>query len=111
MFQQRFGGESRVVGRVVRVDGQPATIIGVLPEEFRFLPPPGAMSGMSGEAEAFVPNIITPELRARGNGILIVFVVAKLKPAVSVMQARAEMQGIQARQNAQHIENSNAFRQ
>ena len=102
MFQQRFGGDARAVGRAVRVDGQPATIIGVLPEEFRFLPPAGGISGMSGEAEAFTPNIIGPELRSRGNGILILFVVAKLKPGVSVAQARAEMQVIQdriARQN------------
>jgi putative ABC transport system permease protein len=102
MFQQRFGGDVRAVGRAVRVDGQSATIIGILPEEFRFLPPSGAISGMSGEAEAFTPNIIGPELRSRGGGILILFVVAKLKPGVPVAQARAEMQVIQdriARQN------------
>jgi putative ABC transport system permease protein len=102
MFQQRFGGDARAVGRAVRVDGQPATIIGVLPEGFRFLPPAGAISGMSGEAEAFTPNVIGPELRSRGNGILILFVVAKLKLGISVVQAHAEMQVIQdriARQN------------
>ncbi len=57
---------------------------------------------MSGEAEAFSPNIIGPELRSRGNGILILFVVAKLKQGVPLAQARAEMQVIQdriARQN------------
>jgi len=94
MFQQRFGGNSRALGQVVRVDGQQTTIIGVLPQEFRFLLPSGAISGMSGEAEAFTPNIIGPELRSRGNGILILFVVAKLKLGISIAQARAEMQGI-----------------
>jgi putative ABC transport system permease protein len=97
IFQQRFGGDPSAVGRVVPVDGQPSTIIGVLPEGFRFLPPAGGPSGMSGEAEAFTPNILAPELRVRGNGILILFVLAKLKPRVSPTQARAELVGIQQR--------------
>ena len=97
MFQQRFGGDAGVVGRVVQVDGRPMTVVGVLPRDFRFLPPPGTISGMSGEAEAFTPNIIGPELRARGNGILILFVVAKLRPGVSAAQARAEMRIVQDR--------------
>jgi putative ABC transport system permease protein len=96
MFQQRLGGDPGAVGRMVRIDGQPVKVIGVLPEGFRFLPPPGAMGGMSGTAEVFVPNVIGPEVRSRGNGILVVFVVAKLKPEVTLTQARAEMQGIQA---------------
>lgn len=97
MFQQHFGGDPHAVGRVVRVDGRPATIIGVLPEDFRFFPPSGTISGMSGKAEAFTPNVIEPELRLRGDGILVLFVVAKLKPGISLAQARAEMRGIQER--------------
>ena len=97
MFQQSFGGDRRVVGRVVLVDGRPQTVIGVLPEDFRFLVPPDTEGGMSGQAEAFTPNIITPELRARGRSILIMFVVAKLKPGVPIEKARAELQTIQAR--------------
>ena len=97
MFEQRFGGDARVLGRSVLVDGQAETIVGVLPRDFRFLPPPGMAGGMSGEAEAFVPNIISPELQSRGRNLLVMFVVGKLKPGVSVAAARAEIALIQAR--------------
>jgi len=89
MFQQRFGGNPRVIGRVVQVDGRAETIIGVLPKEFRLLFP------TSSEAEVFAPQIITPDLRSRVHGVLVMFVVARLKPGVSVEKARAEIRDIQ----------------
>jgi putative ABC transport system permease protein len=97
MFEQRFGGDPRVLGRVVRVDGRRQSIIGVLPKDFRFLPPSVGAGGMTGEAEVFAPNIISPELRKRGGPNVIMFVVAKLKPGISIEKAHAELQTIQAR--------------
>ena len=97
MFVQRFGSDPRVLGRVVLVDGQRASIIGVLPPDFRFLPPVGMAGAMSGEAEAFIPKIIPPELQTRGHSVMIMLVVAKLKPGVSIDKARAELQTVQAR--------------
>jgi putative ABC transport system permease protein len=104
MFQERFGGDAGVIGRAVRIDGRQATIAGVLSKEFRFLPPRGMDGGMSGEAEAFTPAVIGPEMQARGPRLLIMFVVGKLKTGVPPERARAELQGIQdriARENPQ----------
>jgi putative ABC transport system permease protein len=36
LWRSRFGGDPRVVGRTVRVAGEPATVIGVMPAGFRF---------------------------------------------------------------------------
>ncbi|MEM7585435.1 MAG: ABC transporter permease [Acidobacteriota bacterium] len=36
VWQQRYGGDDDVIGRVVRLNSKPATIIGVLPEGFNF---------------------------------------------------------------------------
>ena len=33
-WQRRFGGDARIVGRTVRVDGEPHAIVGVLPPDF-----------------------------------------------------------------------------
>jgi putative ABC transport system permease protein len=101
MFEQRFAADPRIVGRVVRIDGRANTIVGVLPKDFRFLLPTGGDAGFSGgihaEAEAFAPNVITPELRSRTGGVLVMFVAAKLKPGVSIAAALADLRHIQAR--------------
>ena len=36
MWQQRFGGDPAVLGTVIRVNGEPFTIVGVMPEGFSF---------------------------------------------------------------------------
>ncbi|HWE00179.1 MAG TPA: ABC transporter permease, partial [Bryobacteraceae bacterium] len=95
MFEQRFAADPRVIGRIVRIDGRANTIIGVLPKDFRFLLPTGDEVGMAGgihtEAEAFAPNEITPELRSRSGGVLVMFVAAKLKPGVSTAAALVDL--------------------
>jgi putative ABC transport system permease protein len=101
MFEQRFAADPRVVGRVVRIDGHANTIAGVLPKDFRFLLPTGDDVGLSGgihtEAEVFAPNEITPELRSRTGGILLMFAAAKLKPGISIAAALSDLRHIQAR--------------
>jgi len=39
MWQQRYGGDPSVIGRIIRIDGEPFTIIGVMPAsyDYRFL--------------------------------------------------------------------------
>src|SRR5262249_13710 len=37
LWQQRFGGTAGIVGKRVRVDGDGASIIGVMPDDFEFL--------------------------------------------------------------------------
>src|SRR5215472_4838133 len=36
-WQRHFGSDRSVIGRIIRVDGKPRQIIGVMPPEFRFL--------------------------------------------------------------------------
>ena len=38
-WQRRFGGDSSIVGRAIDLDGSPYTVVGVMPESFRSLPP------------------------------------------------------------------------
>ena len=39
LFERRFGGDATVVGRRIQVNGQPQTVLGVLPADFRLLLP------------------------------------------------------------------------
>jgi hypothetical protein len=42
LFQRRFGGDPAIVGQRVTVNGQPTTVVGVMPESFRLLLPSDA---------------------------------------------------------------------
>jgi putative ABC transport system permease protein len=82
LWRRKFGGDPGVVGRSIAVDSAPCTIIGVLPQNFRFFFGP----------EMWVPLALDRAQVTRDFHYLIP--IARLKPGVSLVQARAEMDGI-----------------
>jgi predicted permease len=89
LWQRDFGGRDDVVGRQVVINGSPYTVIGVMPDAFRFAP------YWSTDAEIWTPLVLGPRVTDRTGRSLRVF--ARLKPHVSVTQAQAEMDTIMAR--------------
>src|SRR5580658_5306514 len=90
-WQNRFGGASDVVGKQIRIEGHPFTIIGVTRRWF---------AGMTtGEPpDITIPVIAYPQL-ADGNNftlesrsILWLSVIGRLKDGVTIDQARAQLQ-------------------
>jgi putative ABC transport system permease protein len=83
-WASRYDRDRGVVGRVVRLNGVPTTIIGVMPPGFSFL--------RDGKAHFYAPlSWNTPQLR----GTARVFpVVARLKPGVTIAQAQADMDAV-----------------
>ncbi len=86
-WKKRFGGDPSVVGRQVLVNGQPFTIVGVVPETFM-----GVYTLV--EFDAYMPfGMIFPEptyremIARRDNHELRV--LGRLKPGVSLAQAQA----------------------
>ena len=96
-WQRRFGGDPSVVGRQVTADGQPATIVGVMPPEFVF--PYKGMVGPTGftrtmDVDAWTTMVMTGPRMVDQSGRFIRNVhylgaVGRLQPGVSVEQARA----------------------
>jgi putative ABC transport system permease protein len=85
IWQTRFGADRDIVGRQLILNGGQATIIGVMPREFDF--PIGA--------QIWAPMAMdSPEMQSRGDHTLDV--IARLKPKVSLNQARADMNAIAA---------------
>ncbi len=89
-WKKRFGGDPSVVGRHVLVNGQPFTIVGVVPEAFT-----GVYALV--EFDAYMPfGMIFPEatfrelIARRENHELRV--LGRLKPGVSLAQAQAGME-------------------
>jgi predicted permease len=92
---RRTGGDSLVLGRTLLVDGQPVTVIGVLPSGFRFAP--------AGDAELWFTTGRSARTRGeRFNHWLNV--VGRLHDDVSVGAARARMTTVMQRLAAVHPE-------
>jgi len=97
---RRFAGETNIIGRTVRLDGQPVTVIGVMPEKFYDRTLWGGIS-------FWRPIAFTAEQRKdRGGNYLKV--VARLKPGVSVAKAQAGMGLLVAQLLREHPENNPA---
>ena len=88
-WRLRFGGDPKIVGRTIQLEGRPYTVIGVAPPEFR---------GLSDKCELWMPFVMAgsaEDLLERGNrGFLV---LARLKPGVSIAGAQTEMDGISKR--------------
>jgi putative ABC transport system permease protein len=83
LWQSRFGGEPRVIGRAISLDGRPTTVIGILPRDFE-------LPNLS-RPDLLVPQALD-EAPQQGSGTgLVVRAFARLRPDVTVEQARAAL--------------------
>jgi putative ABC transport system permease protein len=84
LWRRRFGGAAGVVGRTVTLNGEPATIVGVLPDGFTLLGLP---------ADFVRPASLPAEARTsfRGRSLLS---IARLRPGVSVAAAQQELASV-----------------
>ena len=87
LWRRRFGGDSSVVGRKIILSGTPVTIIGVMRPEFQY---------PTRDVQAWVPAVIDP-LELTREYTQNYRVVARLKPNVTIEQARTELATIAAR--------------
>ncbi len=84
-WQRRFAGDPAVVGRSLTLNGQSVTVVGVLPPTFDF----ASVFTPGNPVDILTPFPLAPETARWGN---TVFGIGRLKPGVSVDQARAELQ-------------------
>jgi putative ABC transport system permease protein len=83
LWQERFGGRLDVIGRTLRLDDQPKTIVGVMAPQFAF--PTRA-------ARLWLPLAVPPLIEpGSDSGHIAMFsAVARLRPGVTAVQAAAE---------------------
>lgn len=89
LWKRRFGSNPRVVGEVVRLNGESHTVVGVMPNSYRL----GLYGPQLWTPLVFPPESILPA--ARGNRSLEV--LARLKSGVSIETAKAEMAALAQR--------------
>jgi putative ABC transport system permease protein len=88
MWHKRFNGDRDVVGKSISLDVEPFEIIGVLPEDFLFLP--------GDQSEVFTAIGANTTL-SENWGASWLNVMGRLNPGVAEDQAQAEMKTIAAR--------------
>src|SRR3984957_643874 len=84
-WRQRYDADPNVIGRQIRVNSVPRTVIGVLPPAFRFL---------SSDARVFLPLASRPEDRLpsrRHSGGNVIQMIARLQPGATRAQAQSEL--------------------
>ncbi|HEV2197568.1 MAG TPA: ABC transporter permease [Candidatus Acidoferrum sp.] len=83
LWRRRFGADPNIVGRALKLDGGPVTVVGVLPASFDF----GTIFAPGTKVDMYEPFPLTTETNRWGNTLAI---VGRLKPSASLGQAQAE---------------------
>jgi putative ABC transport system permease protein len=97
VWRRLYGGDPSVVGRVISVNSQPHTVVGIMPANFKF---PQA-------AELWLP--MAPVLHADNRDARSVAMLARLKDGVTLAQANADLRAVTTRLKEQYGESNSDF--
>ncbi|HEY6271768.1 MAG TPA: ABC transporter permease [Terriglobales bacterium] len=89
LWQRRFGGDPKIVGQTMTLDGEKYAVVGVMPAAFKFAP------FWATKAALWAPLALGDRAASRDGNSLRIF--ARLKPGITLEQARAEMATITGR--------------
>lgn len=87
VWQSRYAGDPSIVGRIVRINDMPTTVIGVMPRGFKY-----PFIDEVWQSISSAPNIANAGRDARNVGV-----IGRLKPSVDLPRARTELEGILSR--------------
>jgi putative ABC transport system permease protein len=94
LWRRRFGADPNLVGKTIRINGEPRTLLGVMPPGFYFT---GAQNGV------WVPIAFNEEDQGRGSQSFRV--AARIKPGVSLPEAQADIDTVGRRLEKQYPAN------
>jgi putative ABC transport system permease protein len=89
LWRRRFGGDRSIVGRAIRLDEKPFTVVGIMAADFD---PP--KFGWLPDHELWLPFVATPGNRSWGRFLLV---IGRLRDGISLEAARRDMTAIAGR--------------
>ena len=95
LYERRFGGDPSIIGRKIHLDGNPFTVIGVLPKSFTY-PDAGIQLWVPFRA-ALPPSLL------EHHDFHFVHVVARLRPGVSLANALSQVEAVQYQDHLQNL--------
>jgi len=100
LWRRAFGRTPDIIGKQIQINSQPTTVAGVMPPGYVF--PPGS----NDPAEVWQPLQFDPA-NPGNRGSHFLYVIGRLKPGVSVEQARSEVSslasGWQSQNRSRHL--------
>jgi len=93
-WREHYGGDFSIIGKTITLDGHPLIVVGVAPEGFDWFIKDSSLTGA--KPQMWTPWIIPKAFYDRKNVGRFMTVVARLKPAATVQQARVQMNTIAA---------------
>jgi predicted permease len=93
LWERQYSSDPNIMGKTVKLDEKPFTVIGVMPASFRFPFDGAPLSEMADlwVPIAFEPDLLRPENRTREFGVGL---IGRLKPGISREQAQSDVEGI-----------------
>ena len=88
LWRRRFGADPGLLGRTVSLNGEPYTVVGVMPRDFAFAP------FWATDAEMWAPLDLSARRASREGSSLRLF--ARLRPGVSIEEARQDVASVTA---------------
>jgi putative ABC transport system permease protein len=98
MWRERYDADAKIIGKSIRVNGVPYSVVGVMPEGFAF----------PNNDKIWVPLQTNPLEGKRGEG-QFVSTVGRLKPGVTLDQANADVGTIAKRLGSEYKESNEGF--
>jgi len=92
VWRERYGRDPSVVGRTIRVNGVPSTVVGVMRAGFRYPP----------NSDVWQPLASIPDLTSQGRDARSLGVVTRLADGVDREKAAAELDAIAGRLSVDH---------
>jgi putative ABC transport system permease protein len=81
LWRRRFGGDPQIIGRAITLDGKSHTVIAIMPPGFQF----------PGEQDLWTPLALDVNRALSGERALILGVIARLKPGVTLEVASSDL--------------------
>ena len=92
LWRRRFGADPQILGRPVILNGEPYTVLGVMPAGF---------SGVTDEAQLWIPFArYAPQAQMADRSNRGFTVLGRLEPGVTLPAAQAELDTIASRRSA-----------
>ena len=100
VWSARYGGDPSIIGRTVRINGEPAIVVGVMPEGFT----------LPNRADVWQPIAALPGLRDRTRDIRGLNAFGRLAAGVTFEQAQSELDAVLTRLAREYPDTNSGLR-